>query len=137
MSHVWATILATLKEWLLTAGGIVGATTMIAFGMRRLGRGLWAVIRQVREVHGVILGDPDQPDRPSLIHRLEQGDKRMGRIESDLGEVKGKVDKVEGFVDALADQERLEIRTVIAGAFDQEQQRPAGQQERRKHHGAL
>lgn len=139
MTDVIATLWAVLQHGILSAGAVLGALLVIATVVRRCWRGVRAIASQVRDVHGVILGDDG---RPSLVQRLERGDARFRRIEGDISSVKGglqevnrKIGNMEGTIDVLGAQERQEIRTILSVAADRERQRPASQPERRKHGG--
>lgn len=134
-----ATLWGVLQSGIVAAAALIAALAVIAGAVRWCWRGVRRLATQVRDVHGVILGDDG---RPSLVDRLERGDQRFKRVEGDISSIRGglqevnrKVGNMEGTIDVLGAQERQEIRTILSVAAAREKQRPEGQSERRKNAG--
>lgn len=117
---VGANVWNVLHDGILGVAAFIGASAVVIAFFKKFAPAAFRMFRQMRDVHTVILGEEGDEASPSLIARLEQGDRRMGRIESriqltgvGIEDVRDRIERVEGFVDALAQEDRLEIRRAL------------------------
>ena len=128
-----AAVFAVLDQaWKYLQGGVLGAAAFIGacatlwiWVLRPLLKSSRELVRQARDVHGVILGDVEK-GHPSLVDRLERGDGDFERIEAKVddlrrdvggpGGVKERLTTVEGVIDVLGATERQEIKTALSAA---------------------